>query len=69
MFLEALIRILEGMNRDFGKGEITAITFHMHECNSRQIYGRVVRDGHDERFFKMDNNSVTFLSRKRRFKI
>ena len=61
-----LIETLKGMNNDFGKGQITAITLRVHECEGENIYGVVVRDGHDERFFKLENNFVTFLSRRRK---
>jgi hypothetical protein len=63
-----LIHVLEEMNRDFGYGQITAISFNMQECDEKGIYGQVERDGHDNRFFKLENNNVVFLSRRRKFK-
>ena len=68
-YLPVLINILENMNRDFGKGEITGIHFRMWECSEDQIYGQVERDGHDLRFFKLRDDHVVFLSRRRKFKL
>ncbi len=64
--IAALIEVLEGMNRDFGKGKITNISLRVDECDQQGIYGVVERDGHDQRFFKVEDNIVTFLSRRRK---
>jgi hypothetical protein len=66
-YLPVLIRILEGMNRDFGQGQVTAISFDMRDSDENGIYGQVERDGQDTRFFRFENDNVTFLSRKRKF--
>jgi len=66
-YLPVLIRMLEDMHRDFGQGQITAISFDMRDSDDNGIYGQVERDGHDQRFFKLENDNVTFLSRKRKF--
>ena len=67
--LKALVRTLKEMNRDFGKGKVTYVSLNVDECNNvGGIYGKVERDGHDFRFFRYENNTVTFLSRKRKLK-
>jgi len=66
--LDALVRTLKEMNRDFGKGKVTYVALNVNECNDKGIYGKVERDGDDIRFFRYENNTVTFLSRKRRLK-
>lgn len=64
----ALCRVLEGMNRDFGKGRVTSIELNVDECDENGLYGKVIRDGDDARFFKMENGYVTFLSRRRKLR-
>lgn len=66
--LSDLVQTLKGMNRDFGKGEVTYVSLNVKECNVSGIYGKVERDGHDFRFFRYENNTVTFLSRRRKLK-
>lgn len=61
-----LLRILKSMNEDFGEGKITQIAFRLHECNEKTLCGIVDRDINDQRFFKIENNFVTFLSHKRK---
>lgn len=67
-FLPVLIDMLQNMNHDFGEGEITSISFDMRECGENGIYGFVERDNNDQRWFKLENDNVIFLSRKRKFK-
>lgn len=66
--LSALVQILKEMNRDFGKGTVTYVSLNVTECSVSGIYGKVERDGHDIRFFRYENDTVTFLSRRRKLK-
>jgi hypothetical protein len=66
--LDALVQTLKEMNRDFGKGKVTYVALNVKECDSKGVYGKVERDGHDIRFFRYENNTVTFLSRRRKLK-
>lgn len=64
---------IEDMNWKFGAGEISEIVFHTDECEpaNQKLYGRIVRvdrNKKDERFFKLENGYVIFLSHKRKLK-
>jgi hypothetical protein len=65
-----LIKVLKSMNEDFGVGNITKVTFRLNECDEKTLCGIVERDIDDlevdVRFFKVENNFVTFLSHKRK---
>lgn len=63
---DLLIRILKEMNEKFGQGEISEISINMEETDQTTICG-VAICGDGPRLFKVSENCVIFLSRKRKF--
>ena len=64
---------IEDMNWKFGAGEISEIILSVGDCDieNEVLYGkvvRIVRRNKDERFFKVENGHVVFLSHKRKLK-
>jgi hypothetical protein len=64
---------LEEMNSRFGEGEILNIKLRSWECEPEKdwYYGVVYilcGEKIDQRFFKLENGYVTFLSRRRKLK-
>ena len=73
-YFPTLAESLEDMNKKFGQGDILQIIFNIKECkpDKSYLYGRVIRTTSDnnteERYWKLEDRNVVFLSRKRKLK-